>query len=258
MKTFIIANWKCNPVFSAEAERLFNTVEKGMKRMSASRRNENVEVVICSPFVYLWKLSSSKFESLALKLRLGAQDCHWEQEGAFTGEVSPIMLKNLGCDYVIVGHSERRKHFSEINEMVNKKLLAAFKVRLKPILCIGEKDGEEMSLVVKNQLVESLKDITRTQMRNLIIAYEPIWAIGSGNPCKPDDAMKAALFIRKTLSELYNRKLAEEIPILYGGSVNSKIAVDYIKGAGMNGLLIGGASLDGTEFVKIVKQANNV
>lgn len=247
MKTFIVGNWKMNPITSAEAERLFDAVEKGIKRIKDLK---NTEVVICPPFVYC-----SQFPVHG-SLKLGAQDCYWEQEGAYTGEISPTMLKNLGCSYVIIGHSERRKYFNETNEMINKKLLSAFNVRLKPILCVGEQEGEEMSSMVKNQLVEGLKDIKRTQMRNLIIVYEPVWAIGTGNPCQPNDAMKAILFIKKTLSELYNRELAEEIPILYGGSVNSKIAKDYIKEAEMNGLLIGGASLDGTEFVKIIKQVS--
>lgn len=250
MKTFVVANWKMNPITSAEAERLFDTVEKGIKRIkSASWRNENIEVVICPPFVYL----DTRHKIQDTRYKLGAQDLFWEQQGAYTGEISPTMLKNLGCSYVIIGHSERRKYFNETNEMVNKKLLSAFKVRLKPIFCVGEQEGEEMSLVVKNQLVEGLKDIKRTQMRNLIIAYEPVWAIGTGNPCQPNDAMKAILFIKKTLSELYNRELAEEIPILYGGSLNSKNAKDYIKEAKMNGLLVGGASLDGREFIKIIK-----
>ena len=244
MKTFVVANWKMNPTTQAEAERLFDTVKKGIKRIKDLK---NIEVVICPPFVYC-----SQFPVHG-SLKLGAQDCHWEQTGAYTGEISPTMLKNLGCSYVIIGHSERRKYFNETNKTVNKKLLSAFKVRLKPIFCVGEQEGEEMSLVVKNQLIEGLSGTKKTQMRNLIIAYEPVWAIGTGNPCQPNDAMKSILFIKKTLSELYNRELAEEIPILYGGSVDSKNAKDYIKEAKMNGLLVGEASLDGREFIKIIK-----
>ncbi len=246
-KLFIIGNWKMNPQTLAEAEGLFDTIEKGTKSI------KDIEIVICPPFVYLKELNPS-FRSLAPKLKLGGQDLFWEKEGAYTGEISGSMLKSLGCKYVIIGHSERRKYFGETNEMVNKKLLAALKARLKPVLCVGEKEEEEMSLVVKSQLIEGLESINRAQMRDLTIAYEPVWAIGTGNPCQPDDAMKAELFIRQTLSKLYNRKLAEGISILYGGSVNSKIAADYIKEAKMNGLLAGGASLDGAEFVKIIKQ----
>ena len=250
MKTFVIANWKCNPTTQVEAERLFDTVEKGIKRIKDLK---NIEVVICPPYPYISYMGNPKSEIRNPKL--GAQNCYWEQSGAYTGEISPTMLKNLGCSYVIIGHSERRKYFNETNKTVNKKLLSAFKVRLKPIFCVGEQEKEGMSLVVKNQLIEGLSGIKRTQMRNLIIVYEPVWAIGTGNPCQPNDAMKAILFIKKTLSELYNRELAEEIPILYGGSVNSKNAKDYIKEAKMNGLLVGEASLDGREFIKIIKNA---
>lgn len=247
MKTFIVANWKMNPDSAVKAERLFDMVEKEIKKIKDIK---NAEVVICPPFVYL----ESIIKNLEPGIELGAQDCHWEQEGAYTGEVSPKMLKDLGCSRVIVGHSERRKYLGETNEMVNKKLLAAFKASLKPVLCVGEKEGEEMGLLVEKQLVEGLRNINRGQMQDLIIAYEPVWAIGTGNPCKPNDALKATLFIRQVLSKLYNRKLAEEIPIIYGGSVNSKNAKDYME-VGMNGLLPGGASLNATEFVNIVKQA---
>ena len=235
MKILIIANWKMNPGSQKEAERLFDVVEKGIKNMGDIK---NIKVVICPPFVWLPIISASASGGPAV----GGQDCHWEKEGAYTGEVSGSMLKGMGCNYVIVGHSERRKYFDETNEMVNKKLLAALKARLKPILCVGEKEEEEMSFVIKSQLIEGLENINRAQMRDIAIAYEPVWAIGTGNPCQPDDAMKAGLFIRQTLSKLYNRKLAEEIPIIYGGSVNSKIAADYIKEAKMNGLLVGGLS----------------
>lgn len=238
MRPLIVANWKCNPKSLAEAKKLFNVIKK-------------TKAIICPPYPYL-HMGNPKSEIRNSKL--GAQDCFWEQEGAFTGEISPKMLKDLGCKYVIIGHSERRKYFNETDEMVNKKLLAAFEARLKPILCIGEKEGEEMDLVVKNQLLKGLKNIGNIQMRDLIIAYEPVWAIGTGNPCKPEDAIKAASFIRNILTKLYNKKLAEETLIIYGGSVDSKIARDYIK-AGFDGLLVGGASLNAKEFRKIVKNA---
>jgi len=244
----VIANWKCNPATQEEAERFFDMIEERTKKLGKIR---NLKIVICPPFVWL-----SGLRGEIPNLRLGGQDCHWEQSGAYTGEVSPKMLKDLGCDYVIVGHSERREYFNETNEIINKKLLAALKTRLKPILCVGEKEDEEMGLIIKNQLIEGLKAVNRIQMQNIIIAYEPVWAIGTKNPCQPDDAMRAALFIRKILNELYNRKLAEETAIIYGGSVNSKIVLSYIKEAGMDGLLIGKASLDISEFIKIIEQVN--
>jgi len=244
MKLLIIANWKCNPMTQKQAERIFGTVKKGIRNI------KNMEVVICPPFLYL---SGLKIENSKLKIQLGAQDCFWENNGPYTGEISPEMLRNLRVAYVIIGHSERRNYFGETNEMINKKLLAAFRAGLKPVLCVGEKEGEDMLLVVKEQIEEGLKGINKAQAEELVIAYEPIWAIGTGSPCSSDDAMRATLFIRQTITKIYNRKIAEEVPILYGGSVNSKIAADYIKEAKMNGLLIGGSSLAGEEFIKIVK-----
>jgi triosephosphate isomerase len=177
------------------------------------------------------------------------------------------MLKDLGCRYVIIGHSERRKYFQETDEMINKKLKIALKNRLRPILCVGEevrdtfdsqgKPLNEMSLVVGEQLKKDLIDIAAPRAREIVIAYEPVWAIGTGNPCSPDDAMRAALFIRKTLTKLYNRSIAEKVKVLYGGSVTSRNVVDYIEGVRMDGLLVGGASLNGSEFVKIVERVQN-
>ena len=254
LKPLVIANWKCNPVTPKEAEHLFTAIKNGIGRI------EEVEVVICPPFIWLSLLSASAKGGPAF----GAQDCFWEGKGAYTGEVSFLMIKNLGCQYVIIGHSERRKYFQETDEIVNKKLKAALKARLKPILCVGEEARDafnsegrpvnEMSLVVAEQLEKDLSGISLSRIRDIVIAYEPIWAIGTGNPCSSDDAMKAALFIRKTLNKLYNRTIAEKVKILYGGSVNSQNAVDYTKGARMDGLLVGGASLNASEFVKIVKK----
>lgn len=262
-KTLIIANWKCNPVTPKEAEHLFTAIKNGIGRI------EGVEVVICPPFIWLSLLSASTKSAAPAGGQgpvFGAQDCFWEGKGAYTGEVSSLMIKNLGCQYVIIGHSERRKHFQETDEVINKKLKAALKARLKPILCVGEEARDafnsegrpvnEMSLVVAEQLEKDLSGISLSRIRDMIIAYEPIWAIGTGNPCSSDDAMKAALFIRKTLNKLYNRTIAEKVKILYGGSVNSQNAVDYTKGARMDGLLVGGASLNASEFVKIVKKVS--
>jgi len=249
-KLLIIGNWKCNPTSLAEVERLFANTKKGIK---AIKNLKGIEIAICPPFVYLDNL---KIENCKLKIQLGAQDCFWEEKGPYTGEVSAKMLRNLECKYVIIGHSERREYFGETNEVVNKKLLTAFRARLKPILCVGEKEGEDIVFLLRSQLIEGLKNINRAKLQDLIIAYEPVWAIGTGNFCQPDEALRATLFIRQTLTRLYNRKLAEEIPVLYGGSVNSKNAKDYIK-IGMNGLLIGGASLDSAEFVRIIRKINS-
>lgn len=236
MKPLIIANWKCNPQTLAEVKRLFNSIVKGTKNV------KNTEVIICPPFLYILKIQNTRY-----KIKIGAQDCFWEEKGAFTGEISPPMLKNLGCRYVIIGHSERRK-LGETDEMVNKKIKAVLKVKLKPILCIGETEKERKQgktfKILKSQINQGLKGISKKDFKNLILAYEPVWAIGSGNPCGIPEAKKASSFLRKII---------KNIPFLYGGSVNSQNASDYIKKAGFQGLLVGGASLNPKEFVKIAK-----
>lgn len=273
-KILMVANWKMNPTTIEEAKLLFDVVEKGLKDV-----NKNVEVVICPPFVWLGSLAARPFDLAQGKIysgeeksktsfgtqlsktsfgvQLGAQDCFWEQNGAFTGEISPLMLKNLGCQYVIIGHSERRQYFNENNEIINKKIKAALKARLKPIFCLGEKEEEREQIkeILENQLKEGLKEISPGQITNLVIAYEPVWAISTenGKYCSTDDALSAYLMIKKFLTNHYSRSLAERVKILYGGSVDSSNAVSYIKEAKMDGLLVGGASLNASQFIKIVK-----
>jgi len=225
MKTLIIANWKCNPGNLVKAKKLFSAVKKGTEVV------KGVEVVVCPPFVYLSKLSG---------LTLGAQNCFWEDEGAFTGEISPLMLKNIGCKYVIIGHSERRRYFKETCIMVNKKLKAVLANNLKPILCIDN----------INQVKRALKGISKKEVKKIIIAYEPIFAIGTGKVCSISKAKKMNFSIKKILGET--------AAILYGGSVNSKNAKDFIEKAEFQGLLIGGASLNSKEFVKIIKKVSQV
>lgn len=251
----IVANWKMNPVTLDEAKRLFEVVKKGVAGFSLPRRKlkfaiPEVEVVTCPPFVYL-----SNFQLSASSLQLGAQNCFYEEKGAFTGEISPLMLKNLGCRYVIIGHSERRQYFGETNEMINKKIKAALKTRLKPILCLGEKEEEREQIkeILENQLIQDLKEVSPGQITNIVIAYEPVWAIGTGNYCSVDDALSAYLMIKKFLTNYYSRNLANRVKILYGGSIDNQNAASYIKEARMDGLLVGGASLNASEFIKIVK-----
>jgi len=244
MKPLIIANWKCNPKNQAEAKELFNLIKRGVRKIKGGK------VVICPPFVYLPILKNSNFP-------LGAQNCFWKELGPFTGEVSVKMLKDFGCQYVILGHSERRKYFGETDEMINQKLKTALKAKLKPIFCIGEsweeRKRDKAQQVLKSQLEKGLKSIKKRGIKNLILAYEPVWAIGTGRPCSPVEAQTMSLFLRKIIAKLYSLAIAKNTPILYGGSVNSKNARDYVVEARMNGLLVGGASLDAKEFVKIVK-----
>jgi len=247
----IVANWKLNPTTAKDAKALFEAEAGGMRKF------KNIETVICPPACFLPLFSGVK------NVKPGAQDLFWELQGAFTGQVSGKMLKDLGCEYVIVGHSERRKFAGEDDELINLKIKAAIKSGIKPILCVGEQMGEEMARVVEKQLRDCLKDISKTQLSEIIITYEPVWAIssgvvGEGNPCLPDDAFGANLFIKKVLTALYNRFLAEKAVIIYGGSVDAKNAAKYIKEAKMQGLLVGGASLEAEEFVKIGEAVNSI
>ena len=248
MKPIIVANWKCNPVNLKEAKQILNSVKNGLKNF------KKAEVIICPPFLYL--PFSPKFSS---NIKNGSQNCFWEQKGAYTGEISASMLKDLRCQYVILGHSERRTYFGEDNETINKKIKAAFEADLNPILCVGEtaeeRAKEKTEAVLKEQVTSCLKNIAASNLSKIIIAYEPVWAIGSGHPCDVDETQKMGLLIRKIIYKIYNAKIAKEVPILYGGSVNSKNAAGYVKEAGLQGLLVGGASLQTNEFIQIVKEA---
>jgi len=230
MKLLIVANWKCNPTTLAEAKRLFNSVKKELKNI------KNVEIVICPPFVYLPVLGASASAKGYGGLASGSQDCFWEQSGAYTGEISPRMLKDLGCQYVITGHSERRKYQNETDLIINRKIKAALKEGLKVILCI------EMI----SQIRKDLRGISEKDFKNLILAFEPVSAIGTGRPYSVE--------LAKRVNSSIQRIFEKNIPIiLYGGSVDSGNAKNYIKEAGFQGLLVGGASLDSKEFVGIIK-----
>lgn len=251
MKPLIVGNWKCNPTTQEKAERLFNSIKEKIKNI------KNVEVVICPPFVYL-----SKFGEGHLGLSLGSQDVFWQESGAFTGEISPLMLKNIGCSYVIVGHSERRQYFAETDEIINKKLKAVISAGLIPILCVGETardfQKESSKKIIKKQLSFCLRDINKAQVSTIIIAYEPLWAIGTGLPCPSHKVEEQLLLIRKIISQKYSTKVGQKIKLLYGGSVDSSNAGQYLKNPEIGGLLIGNASLNSQEFIKIIKLASLV
>lgn len=245
MKKLIIANWKMNPISLKEAESLFNSFKKEIKNI------KDIEIVICPPFIYL--------SDLKLKnLKLGAQNCFWKNQGAYTGEISPLMLKDLGVEYVIIGHSERRNYLGETDEMINKKLLAALESGLKVILCIGEtleqKKGGIQKKVVQKQLNLDLKEIKnlKFKIKNLVVAYEPVWAIGTGNYCQPEEALEMINFIK-----LKTKSLKLKTKVLYGGSVDAKNVAGYVKYPEIDGALVGGASLNPTEFKKIINKIIN-
>jgi triosephosphate isomerase len=206
MKNLIAANWKMNPTSQKEAEDIFNKIKKGAE-------GANSEVVICPPFVYLPLLKG---------LTLGAQGIYSEEKGAFTGEISALMLKDLKVEYVIIGHSERRKYFGETNETVNKKIKKALETGLKIIFCIGEtaeeRDAGKKNDILQRQIQDGLKDID--DIENVSVAYEPVWAIGTGNNCSVDETKESVEFIRKFVKK--------DTRVLYGGSVKSENSGAYI------------------------------
>lgn len=246
MKPLIVANWKMNPSTIAEAKKLFNSVKKGSKKV------KNVEVIICPPFPYISELKYQKS-----KLKLGGQNCFWQKTGPFTGEVSPSMLKDLGCQYVILGHSERRTNFFETDEIINKKIKAALLAKLNIIFCIGEtreeREKEETKDILKSQIKKGLQEISKKEIGKITIAYEPVWAIGTGNPCDPEEVQKMALLIRKIISEMYSPLLAKNLGVIYGGSVNSQNLSSFLRESKVNGFVLGGAFLDPKEFIKIIR-----
>jgi len=246
MKPIILANWKMNPVTTNEAENLFKEVEKSLED------SKKAEVIICPPFIYL-----PLFQNKKSNIKLGSQDCFWDPStggGAFTGEISVLMLKNLNCQYVIIGHSERRQFLNEHNHLINKKVKAVLDKKLIPILCLGENKDEKgkIQTILKKQLEAGLKGIKKDNIEKVILAYEPVWAIGTGQACSLDEAKIARIFLKKILSQKYSRSIAEKIMILYGGSVDSSNAQDFIKEAGFQGVLVGSASLNPQEFIKLI------
>ncbi len=234
-----------NPKTGQEAAGLFSAFKE------SARLAGETEIIVCPPFLWL-----KEFAKEAHSIKIGGQNCHWEAGGAFTGEISAQMLSAAGADYVILGHSERRHFLGETDDIVNSKIKAALKAKLHPILCVGEKKGEEMHIILETQLASALKSLSINQMKDLIIAYEPVWAVFSDEASSPDSALSANLFIKKILTKLYSRFLADRTPVIYGGSVNAKNAVDYILKSQMQGLLVGGASLKSEEFSKIIQSVS--
>lgn len=215
---------------------------------------EDVEIVVCPPFTALYPVKEALRGS---NIELGAQDLYWEQEGAFTGEVSPAMLKSVGCSYVIVGHSERRKYFGETDEDVNRKVKAALANDLAPIMCVGEtleeRDAGKTEDVIKRQVRLGLDGIKVNLAPRVVVAYEPVWAIGTGRASTGADANKVIKLIRATLAEVTNEQVASEIRIQYGGSVKPGNIGEFLGQSDIDGALVGGASLDAEQFMQIVK-----
>ncbi len=216
---------------------------------------EIVESVICAPAIFLRDLVKREGENL----RIGAQNVHYAQEGAFTGELSTAMLKSYGVDYVVVGHSERRAYFNETDETVNLKSLAAVNAELTPIVCVGEsleiRELGTTDTYVSKQIEKAYLNVDAEEALKTVVAYEPIWAIGTGRTATPDQANDTIKAIRLVLEKLYSKNVAEQIRILYGGSVNTKNVDDLLSMSDIDGALVGGASLDPNSFLTLVKAA---
>lgn len=240
----IAGNWKMN-----------KTIEEAIKLVREIKNNlrDDVETVVCVPFTSLYEV---KKEIAGTSLKLGAQNMHWEDSGAFTGEISPIMLKEIGVDYVIIGHSERRQYFGETDETVNKKIKSAIKHNITPIVCVGEtleqREANIEKEIVKSQVLKAFSGIEGINIENMVIAYEPVWAIGTGKTASKEDANDMIAFIRNIIMEEYGRETADRVRIQYGGSVNSGNITEIMNQSDIDGALVGGASLKPEEFVKLM------
>lgn len=250
MRTPVIAgNWKMNKTM-AETKSMITE----LKPLIANVENE--EVILCVPFT---NIQTAKKFAKGSNIKIGAENVHWAESGAFTGEVSAQMLKELKVDYVIIGHSERRQYFNETNETVNKRTQAALNAKIKPIVCVGETEQERMSnmteKVLEKQLIEGLAGFKSKDFDKIIIAYEPVWAIGTGKTATPVDANDTIGFIRHVLNKKF-RGVGDKVRILYGGSMNVKNCKELMAQPEIDGGLIGGASLKAEDFSKIVNYNN--
>lgn len=241
----VAGNWKMNM--------LPNEAISFIEQITPLVKDTKNEVILCVPYIDLFY---SLLTAQNTNIKIGAQNMHWEEKGAYTGEVSGQMLKSIGVEYVIIGHSERRQYFAETDETVNKKVKAALVNELKPIICVGEtleqREAGEAETVITKQTMLALEGLSKEQMANIILAYEPIWAIGTGKTATSEDANNSIKAIRNKVEELYGREIAEEVIILYGGSVKAENAKELFSTTDIDGGLVGGASLKVEEFSKII------
>lgn len=251
MRTPVIAgNWKMN-MHNKQALELAQGLHFGLSWPG------DVDVVIAPPFTALSTVVDFCSSSY---IRVAGQNMHWEASGAFTGEISPSFLQDMGVDSIILGHSERRKYFGETNEIVNKKIKAALHYNLTPIVCMGEtleeRERGDFVKVIEQQILQGLAGLTPEEGMELIIAYEPVWAIGTGKTATPQQAEEAHAFIRAHLFQLFSPEVADAVRILYGGSVKPSNSKELLSQKNIDGALVGGASLKADDFIAIIKSAN--
>ena len=243
-KAIIAGNWKMNKT-PKEAKELLNAITPLVK-------DAGCEVIACVPYV---DLATALEATEGTNVKIGAENCHWAESGAFTGEISTGMLKEMGVEYVVLGHSERRQYFGETDETVNKRTKAA-----KPIVCVGEllweRECDITEEVIARQIKLDLFNVTEEELKNVVIAYEPVWAIGTGKTATADQAEEVCAFIRATIAKLYNQAAADAVTIQYGGSMNDGNADELLSKTNVDGGLIGGASLVAEKFAAIVKAAS--
>lgn len=253
-KTIIAGNWKMYKTIGQAIE-----LANGLKRELFKVDPSGIDIVICPVYTALSEVAEVISNS---NIRLGAQDCYWKDEGAFTGEVSCPMIKDAGAQYVVIGHSERRQFFGETNETVNKKLMAVLGAGLTPIVCVGESLAERESnrtfAVLEDHVKNGLAGISAEQARKTVIAYEPVWAIGTGKTATPQQAQEVHAYIRGLLVKLFDNETAAAMRIQYGGSVKPENIEELMRQPDLDGALVGGASLKADSFADIVKKALNI
>jgi triosephosphate isomerase len=246
----IAGNWKMHKDLN-ESQNLISKLINELRK-----ENVNCDIIICPPFT---SLSEAAGLVKNTKVKLGAQNMHYEDKGAFTGEVSAAMLKSVGCEYVILGHSERRAIFSESDEMINKKIKKALGSGLRPIFCIGEtlqqRESGTMNDVIKRQVTDGLQHVSTGEMEKIIIAYEPVWAIGTGVTATPQQAQEVHVYVRQLINNIFGDDTAEKLIIQYGGSVKPDNAAELLSQSDIDGALVGGACLEADSFLKIIKSA---
>lgn len=255
----IVANWKMNKT-GKDAYVFFRKLRQRIDEMKGEIEASGKKIIVCPAFTALYaaaRVVENMPEKENMSIKLGAQDVYFEKDGAFTGEISAGMLKEFGVEFVIVGHSERRHILGESHEMINRKLLAALKNKLVPVFCVGEKLEEREKGIAKNvigsQLKEGLKNVSMREMPKVIIAYEPVWAIGTGKNAPAGEAEEIHRYIRNFIGNLYSKQVARMVYILYGGSITKENVVELAKEKDVDGLLVGGASLDAENFAEIIR-----